>query len=226
MNHDEGKEPRAMRRPVLIFDFGNVVAHFDYTRAFAPLAARLGTTGAALLEQVRGAGLSRLMNRYESGALTDREFVRAACGLVPQLDTLPFDDFVSSWRDIFWLNEPVVRLVADLKRQGYTLLLGSNTNALHADDFRVRYADALAPFDRLVLSYQVGAVKPAAGFFHACAEAARTTPAACVFIDDLPENIAGAQAAGMTGIVYRDYPGLLEALAGLGVAHPAPGGIP
>jgi putative hydrolase of the HAD superfamily len=206
-----------MRRPVLIFDFGNVIAHFDYTRAFEPHAARLRTTGAELLARFRAAGLPRLMTRYEAGALTDREFARAACARVAGLGPLGFDAFADSWRDIFWLNEPVVDLVADLKRRGYTLLLGSNTNALHAEDFRVRFADALAPFDHLVFSYQVGAIKPRPGFFHACAAAAGAAPGQCVFIDDLPENVAGARDVGMAGLVYRDHPTLLAELAALGV---------
>ena len=29
-------------------------------------------------------------------------------------------------------------------------------------------------------------------------------PAACVFVDDLRENVAGAEAVGMTAILHRD----------------------
>lgn len=209
-----------MRQPVLIFDFGNVVAHFDYTRACAPLAARLGIDPGEFLAQLRQRGLPPLVNRYESGALTDREFARAILRLVPELHPLPFAEFAAAWRDIFWLNEPVVQLAAGLKRRGYRLLLGSNTNALHADDFRVRYAAALAPFDRLVLSYQVGHIKPRPAFFLTCADAAESPPESCVFIDDLAENVAGARGVGMTGIVYRDPASLRSELAGLGIELP------
>jgi putative hydrolase of the HAD superfamily len=211
-----------MRLPVLIFDFGNVVAHFDYARACAPLGASLGITGAALLDQIRSRGLNRLVARYEQGGLTDREFARAVARLAPELGDLPFDHFAAAWRDIFWLNDSVVELAAGLKRLGYRLLLGSNTNALHADDFRVRFAEALAPFDRLVLSYQVGHIKPTRGFFLACAAAAEAPVHDCVFIDDLAENIDGARAAGMTGLVYRETPALREDLARLGIELPGP----
>lgn len=210
----------SLREPVLIFDFGNVVAHFDYARACAPLATRLGRTGEELLRELRGRGLPPLVARYEAGALTDREFAAAVTRLVPELGPIPFTAFAAAWRDIFWLNDSVVHLAAGLKRRGYRLLLGSNTNALHADDFRVRFAAALAPFDRLVLSYQVGEIKPRPGFFLACAAAAEVPPAACVFIDDLPENVQGAREVGMTGLVYRDTPTLRAELAGLGVDLP------
>ena len=54
----------------------------------------------------------------------------------------------------------MARLVADLKRQGYTLLLGSNTNILHARFFRRHFAETLDHFDHLVFSYEVGELKP------------------------------------------------------------------
>jgi putative hydrolase of the HAD superfamily len=212
-----------MRSPVLIFDFGNVIAHFDYARACEPLAARLGTTGTELLVRLRSRGLTPLVVRYERGALTDREFARAVGRLIPGLGDVTFDQFAACWRDIFWLNEPVVRLAAGLKQNGYRLILGSNTNALHADDFRVRFAEALAPFDRLVLSYQVGHAKPTAGFYLACAAAAEAPPGDCVFIDDVPENVAGARAVGMTGLVYRDPATLRADLARLGISPSDPG---
>ena len=37
-----------------------MIAHFDYARACEPLAARLGTTGAELLERFRARGLTRV----------------------------------------------------------------------------------------------------------------------------------------------------------------------
>ena len=206
-----------MRLPVLIFDFGNVVAHFDYARAFDPIARRRGLTGADLLAQARRDGLTPLVTRYEAGALTDREFAQAVLRLIPGPEPIAFEDFASSWKDIFHLNESVVHLADDLHRQGHLLLLGSNTNPLHAEFFRPRFAQALAPFSHLILSYEVGHNKPSLPFFQACAQKAGVPPADCVFIDDLPENVAGAIAAGMSALVYRDTPTLIRDLATHGV---------
>jgi glucose-1-phosphatase len=207
-----------MRTPALIFDFGNVVAHFDYTRAAEALGRRAGFSGPELLARLRSLGLTPLVQGFERGEMTPEAFAASACALAG-LD-LPHDEFTAAWCDIFWLNEPVARLVATLKARGYTLVLGSNTNALHAGFFRRRFAEHLAPFDRLVLSHEVGHLKPAAPFYHACAEAAGAPPEACVFIDDLPENVAGARAAGLVGLHYRDHPTLLAELRALGVEVP------
>jgi putative hydrolase of the HAD superfamily len=209
-----------MERPALIFDFGNVLAHFDYRRACERFGARVGLSGEAFLERVLAAGFSAIVQRYERGGLSSAEFAEAVCALVG-LD-IPFEEFATGWSDIFWLNEPVARLVRRLKAGGFTLVLGSNTNDLHAAQFRQQFAEPLACFDSLVLSYEVGHIKPTAPFYHACAAAAGRAPADCIFIDDLAENVAGAVEAGLRGIQYRDTPSLVAELSALGVMAPEP----
>jgi FMN phosphatase YigB (HAD superfamily) len=205
--------------PALIFDFGNVVAFFDYRRACEALGAPLGLSGAALLDRVRAAGFAPLVRRYESGEISAEAF-SASLGALAGLE-IPHAAFAAAWSDIFWPNEPIARLIAGLKARGYRLVLGSNTNDLHAAHFRRQFAATLAHFDRLVLSYEVGHSKPSGEFFDACVAAAGVPPAACVFIDDLPENVAGARARGLTGLLYRDVPTLVADLRGLGVEVPA-----
>jgi putative hydrolase of the HAD superfamily len=203
------------RTPALIFDFGNVVAHFDYREACATLGRPLGLSGEALLERVRGLGLSPLVQEFETGRMTAEGFSREFCTRVGL--EITHDEFARAWADIFQLNEPIAGVIADLKGQGYTLVLGSNTNDLHAVQFRRQFAATLAHFDRLILSHEIGHIKPWAAFYHACAQAAGAPPAECLFIDDLAENVMGARAVGMEGVLFRDVPGLIEALRGFGV---------
>jgi glucose-1-phosphatase len=204
-----------MKRPALIFDFGNVVAHFDYLKASEKLGRHLGLSGEALLEMMRPLGFSPLIRRYETGELSSGAFsakFREMAGL-----DISHSEFVAAWSDIFWLNEPVATLIRSLKLRGYRLVLGSNTNDLHARHFRQQFADLLAQFDRLVLSYEVGHAKPSAAFYDACVRAADAPAEACVFIDDLPENVAGARSAGLTGVLFTDEPTLRADLRGMGV---------
>lgn len=206
------------RLPVLIFDFGNVVAHFDYRKACARLGLRQGMTGEAFLERVRELGFGSLVQRYERGAMSAEEFSRAVCGLVGL--EMPHEEFASAWSDIFWANEPIGRLVEFLRGRRYTLLLGSNTNDLHAAQFRRQFAETLAHFDRLVLSYEIGHIKPSTEFYLSCARAGEADPGSCVFIDDLPENVEGARDAGLQAILYRSMDTLLADLRALGVEVP------
>ena len=203
------------KKTPLIFDFGNVIAFFDYGRASKALGARLGIGGDELLERLRQRGLTPLVVRYESGQIDDQQFFREFSELA-ELD-LDYETFVPAWSDIFHLNDSVARLIEPLKEAGHTLVLGSNTNALHARRFQEQFESTLRHFDGLVLSYEVGHVKPSREFYHACAERAGRPPSECVFIDDLPENIAGATAAGLQGIVYRDTPGLVADLRAIGI---------
>jgi glucose-1-phosphatase len=203
------------RRPALIFDFGNVIAFFDYTRGIEALARRIGLTTPQFLTRVAGSGLADLVKRYETGAISTDEFSRSARALIGV--DMDHHEFASLWDDIFWLNEPVAALVRGLSERGYRLLVGSNTNELHARQFRRQFADTLACFHSLILSFEVGHCKPSAGFYHACARSARAEPGDCVFIDDSPANVAGAEAAGLVAVHFRDVPTLISDLRRLGV---------
>src|SRR5258708_20394868 len=123
-----------MREHALIFDFGNVVAFFDYGKTCGRLGARIGESGEVFRQRISGGGFAGLLAQFESGRVAPEEFATAMAA-ISGLD-LPYREFVEVWQDIFWLNEPVARLIQDLKSRGYTLLLGSNTNVLHATHYR------------------------------------------------------------------------------------------
>ncbi|MEW4567155.1 HAD family phosphatase [Tautonia sp. JC769] len=209
-----------MNLPAIIFDFGNVVGFFDYVRACEAIALPRGLDGPALLRNARERGLNELVARLEIGQLPAEAFVSSCCSLL-ELDALTPDEFRDAWSDIFWPNESLVPLIRRLSDAGHPLILGSNTNGLHASRFRGQFADTLAAFDRLILSYEIGHLKPSMGFYRACVEAAGADPAHCIFIDDLPENVEGARRAGLHGLCYRDTPTLEADLLRLGVAAAA-----
>ena len=77
------------RRPALIFDFGNVLAFFDYGRIGAILGRPLGLSGEEFLERARNAGFTSLLQRYESGAMTSEEFGRAVGKLMGSTSRTP-----------------------------------------------------------------------------------------------------------------------------------------
>jgi epoxide hydrolase-like predicted phosphatase len=59
-------------------------------------------------------------------------------------------------------------------------------------------------FDTVVISAEVGLHKPQPAIYRLAAERIAEPPERCVFVDDLRENCAGAEAVGMTAILHRD----------------------
>jgi putative hydrolase of the HAD superfamily len=58
-------------------------------------------------------------------------------------------------------------------------------------------------FDGVVISGDVGLHKPEPEIFRLAAERLGVEPGECVFVDDLRENCAGAEAVGMTAVLHR-----------------------
>jgi putative hydrolase of the HAD superfamily len=191
-----------MKKPAIIFDFGNVVAFFDYALACDRLARQvgLGISGRDLLARMPAPEFKDLVIEYESGRIPCDDFADRLLGAIGVEASR--EVFRGAWEDIFWLNGPVARVIRELDEAGYRLVLGSNTNRLHADHYLAKFAEVLGRFDGVVLSYQVGEMKPSPVFYGACTQAAGLPASECVFIDDLAENVAGARSAGLRGIHY------------------------
>jgi putative hydrolase of the HAD superfamily len=196
----------------IIFDFGNVVGFFDHHLVTNRLAAHGSLPAAELHALIFGGALE---DDYEAGRISSAEFlsrVRAAADL-----RCSEEDLIQCYADIFWPNQDVCALLPLLKAN-YRLLLASNTSELHSRQFRRQFADSLRHFDAMVLSHEIGARKPGATFFAECLKRATGTAAACVFIDDLTDNIAGARACGLHGVVYTGIDDLHRELKRLGIS--------
>lgn len=195
----------------IILDFGNVVAFFDHRRAVEKLRPFSPLTPEEMFASVYAGTLE---DQIERGLLTPPVFLQQ----VHKLWQLRCDvDFLThAVGDIFWPNPEVCELVPRLS-QRYRLLLGSNTNAIHARRFLTQFADVLRHFNHLVLSHEIGTRKPDAEFYHTCQRRANAKAAECVFVDDLVANIEGARSVGFHGIVYRPNSNLAGQLQALGV---------
>jgi len=65
-------------------------------------------------------------------------------------------------------------------------------------------ADFPGLFDTVVLSGEVGMRKPEEAIFLHAAQTLGLPPDECVFVDDMPANVAAAQALGMTGVLHTE----------------------
>jgi glucose-1-phosphatase len=196
----------------IVFDFGNVIGFFDYGLTTERLIPHSRLSADGIRRFIYG---GELEDAYESGRISSAEFlrrVRDGCGL-----TCPDEVLIPAFADMFWPNEVVCALVPRL-RPRYRLLLGSNTNELHSRHFLRQFADTMRHFDGLVLSHEVGARKPRPEFFRHAQRLTGCAAEECLFIDDLPANVAGARALGWQGIVYSRGTDLPAELARAGVS--------
>ena len=72
-------------------------------------------------------------------------------------------------------------------------------------------------FDHILLSYEMGSVKPNIKAFEKLMNATSMLPSQHLFIDDRIENINAANEIGMDGIQYKSIKSLIAALKVRGI---------
>ncbi len=205
MPRDGGPPVRAV-----LFDFGGVISTFDvgvFLRRIAPRSEKSPMEIGALIYG------SRLPVLYESGRISSAEFfarLAELCGL-----RMPEEEFVRAFTGIFTPVEPTLDLIRRLKGR-YRLGLLSNTNEWH---FRghIETIPVFPLFDAVTLSFEVKEMKPGERIYRDALGKLGLPPEACVFIDDIEENVAAARRLSMRGIRYEGHERLVADLAGLSV---------
>jgi putative hydrolase of the HAD superfamily len=95
-------------------------------------------------------------------------------------------------------DDGIAALVRAARAAGLRTAVLSNADAV----------DPAAGFDDLVdvvlVSGRTGLRKPDPAAFLDAAARLGVAPAGCLVVDDLPENVRGAVAAGMTAVLHRD----------------------
>jgi HAD superfamily hydrolase (TIGR01509 family) len=189
----------------VVFDFGNVLYHFDYRRMARELA---GEAGFHLLDGFIG---SPLQIAYESGR-ADLDDVLA--GFARMGFPVSRQRFLEAFLSVF---DPVAGM-ADLVRTlaaHRPLGLLSNTCPEHARLF-IETVPELRHIPTRVYSFEVGQMKPHPAIYLAAVSAMGLPAEELAFTDDIPELAAAAAAVGMTGIPFRGAKQLARRLAALG----------
>ncbi len=165
-----------------LFDIGNVLLRLDFP-----------SFEQKIFPQGIPPEIWSLKDPYEMGKISDQDFLQTI--LTYTNEDLSLEDCVSAWNDIFLPHPPMWELVERLKSKGHTLILFSNTNALHSEYFLSQYP-VFKHFDHHHFSQEVGAIKPNAPFYTTAIEKYGLTPSETPYFDDLPENIAAGEHFG------------------------------
>ncbi len=181
----------------VIFDLGRVIVPFDFKRGYAKLEPLCGIPAAEIPKRIAPTGL---VTRFESGGIEPRDFVRE---LSKHLNlNLGYEAFCEIWNCIFEPNTLISEAMLQGIARKYRLVLLSNTNAIHFAMVRENYP-LLRHFHALVLSHEVGAMKPSPLIYRRAVEAAGCLPEECFFTDDIPAYVEAARAHGIDAVQFE-----------------------
>jgi epoxide hydrolase-like predicted phosphatase len=193
----------------VIFDLGGVLVRTEDRLPRARLASRLGMTYEQLSSLIFDNASARQATLGQLSTAAHWEAVRLSLGLSEQ-------DF-SIARDDFWggdvLDGKLVDHIRGLRPRYQTALLSNAWDNLR--DVLERDWHILDAFDQVIISAEVGLAKPDPRIYRMAAERLGVSPGEAVFVDDFPENLDGARAAGLLTVHFRDRQQALDELAHL-----------
>lgn len=127
------------------------------------------------------------------------------------------DTDLSALRRDFWagdrLDEELLGLIRELRRAGIRNGLLSN----HTPEVRQRLGDLEPLLDAVVISGEVGVMKPDPAIYRIALERLGVAPEEAVFVDDWTPNVEAARQLGITGVRFRGTVHLRRALAQAGL---------
>jgi epoxide hydrolase-like predicted phosphatase len=180
----------------VIWDLGGVLLR---TEDYAPRRALAQQYGMTL------EGLEDFIFSGESGGRAQRGEISAEQHWENQRQVLGLDLVqMQSFRDQFWGGDRLdTDLVAYIRRLRGNYKTGLLSNAF-SDLRRVvteiwKFDDA---FDDMIISAEVGLVKPDEQIYHLALDRLGVAPEAAVFIDDFSRNVEGARRVNMRAIRF------------------------
>jgi len=137
------------------------------------------------------------LRELETGRMEEQEFERR---FAERLGLQDAADLIDSMFRGMKPCEPMVAAVGAARAEGVRTGLVSNSwSSAHYDRSMLTKL-----FDAVVISAEVGLHKPQPEIYLLASKRLAVEPERCVFVDDLRENCAGAEAVGMTAILHRD----------------------
>lgn len=170
----------------LIFDCFGVLYWDDLNRLYN------------LVSPAKFQDLSDVMHACDHGYISKQDFLSQ----VADLAGISVEAVAAVMHDKHRRNDDMIRRVRELK-QDYKIGLLTNMGPGTLDEIFPEQERAEL-FDSVVISSEVGMIKPSRDIFELALQHIGTSPDETVFIDDRPVNVEGAERVGMRTILFTN----------------------
>lgn len=194
------------------FDFGGVIMRTVDPLPRQRLAERLGLPLKTLFGAIFDSESARLASIGRISA--EQHWLRALQEL--NLSLQDAEAFAAEFFQGDILDTELVDFIRSLRPVYRTALISNAWSDLRDFLARQQIADA---FDELVISAEVGVMKPDPRIYHLALERLQIAPQEAVFLDDFPENVDAARALGMHAIHFVQPQAALQELRQLLTDH-------
>lgn len=197
----------------VVFDMGNVILKFDP----AYFITRQGISDENDREiLMREVFRSKEWVMMDWGLLTEDTAEPTIKMRIPERLYHAAEQLLHNWHQPNMILLGMEQLIRRLKRSGYGIYLLSNASAMQHEYWPKIEVSRL--FDGELISCDVHMIKPMPGIYKYFTEHFGLVPEECVFIDDSPANVVGAEFCGWHGIVFNgDASDVEKQLTALGV---------
>lgn len=201
---------------VILFDVGGVLLTNSWdVRQRAQAAAHFHLDEGDL--QTRHA---EVMELWERGGIAMSTYLDVAVFHEPR--SFSRDEFVACMLDQSkLLPEGAMGILKELSASGRYLMGSLNNEARELNEYRFKAFGLRNYFDVALTSCYLGLRKPDLAIYQRAIDIVGGSPERILFIDDRPENVAGAQAAGLVALHFTDADALRDELRRLEGVGPA-----
>ncbi len=177
----------------LIFDWGGVLVRRPTPKIIAQTAAYFNVSEAAITQQ-----FILHKSKFQTGALSEHQFWEHLCQGIrcPPPQQPLWKQFL---RQAYQENQELFSCIQEWKTQDYKIGFLSNTEPPSVELF---YEQSYTVFDAIMFSCEQGLRKPHPELYQRILKKLSVQPQQAVFVDDLRENIKGAQKVGMKAVPF------------------------
>ncbi|HAX69763.1 MAG TPA: hypothetical protein DCY14_09165 [Anaerolineae bacterium] len=107
------------------------------------------------------------------------------------------------------VDHELVEFIRSLRRRFHVGLISNAWDGMRP---HLERTGLIELFETVIISAEVGVMKPEAKIYHLALEQAQVEAGEAVFVDDMPANIAACESIGMKGVLFKDPRVAMEAL--------------